>query len=76
MINIQTEVVHSKTKTAWNVIGTVLGCKYKIARIPYYISEGMEKTNTREKMEALEHAEFISYCLNNAEQIELKMNPR
>lgn len=29
------EVKHSQSKTAYNVVGTVLGCKYKIARCPY-----------------------------------------
>lgn len=28
-------VKHSESKTAWNVIGTVLGGKYKVARCPY-----------------------------------------
>jgi len=73
MKNIETEVVHSKSKTAWNVIGTTLGCKYKLARIPYDIIENMEKTNTRNKAEALAHAEFISYCFNNAERTQSRM---
>ena len=70
MKSIETEVVHSQSKTAWNVIGKTLGGKFKIARVPYYISDGLEKTNTRNKAEALEHAEFISYCLNNADRIQ------
>ena len=32
---IKTKVVHSQTKSAYNVVGTSLGNKYKIARIPY-----------------------------------------
>jgi len=68
MKTIKTEVKHSLSKKAWNVIGTELGGKFKIARVPYEISEGMEKMNTRNKAEALEHAEFISYCFNNADK--------
>jgi hypothetical protein len=69
MKSIETDVVHSKSKNAWNVVGTVLGGKYKIARIPYETVEGMEKTNTKNKAEALEHAEFICACFFNAENI-------
>ena len=35
MKTVKTKVVHSQTKSAWNVIGTDLGGKYKIARVPY-----------------------------------------
>jgi len=71
MNKIKTKVVHSQTKTAWNIVGEQLGTKYKIARVPYYQSEGndYEIMNTRNKTEALEHAEFISYCFNNADKI-------
>jgi len=66
MERIHTKVVHSKTKTAWNVVGETLGCKYKIARIPYDVFEGeySEQINTRNKHEALEHAQFISDAFN------------
>ena len=66
--NLKTKVVHSQSKTAWNVIGTQVGGKYKIARVPYIIS-GNEISDTREKSEALEHALFISYCFNNSNRI-------
>lgn len=71
MNKIKTKVVHSKSKTAWNVVGETLGCKYKIARVPYHIAEGdeYEIMNTRNKAEALEHALFISHCFNNADII-------
>ncbi|EJL66300.1 hypothetical protein [Flavobacterium sp. CF136] len=59
---INTKVVHSKTKDAFNVIGTSLGNKYKIARIPY-IDIGPEKK------EALNHALFISMCFNNSDSL-------
>ena len=71
MNKLKTKVVHSKSKTAWNVVGEELGRKYKIARIPYYeaIGEGYDILNTRNKNEALEHALFISHCFNNADKI-------
>ena len=62
---IKTEVVHSKSKTAWNVIGTCPGGKYKIARCPYHVIDGSEIYNTRSKYEALEHALFISNAFNS-----------
>jgi hypothetical protein len=65
------KIKHSESKNAWNVIGDIAGSKYKIARIPYYQSKekGMEVYNTRQKSEALEDAEFISFCLNNRQPI-------
>lgn len=66
---IKTQVVHSKSKSAWNVIGTGLGDKYKIARVPYLAETGNAIIDAREKAEALEHATFISFCFNNAELI-------
>lgn len=62
---VETEVVHSKSKDAWNVIGQTVGCKYKIARVPYLICDN-EILNTMAKSEALEHAEFISRAFNKA----------
>lgn len=66
--NIKTKVVHSQSKSAWNVIGDELGGKYKIARIPYFVCYD-ELINTRNRVEANKHAEFISWCFNNADQI-------
>ena len=68
MRNVKNAVVHSQSKTAWNIIGEIPGMKYKIARLPYEAGIS-EITDTRNKAEALEHAIFISYCLNNAETI-------
>lgn len=65
---IKTKVVHSQSKDAWNIVGTQLGKKYKIARVPYILTDRLE-TNDRDKNEALEHAEFISACFNNSELI-------
>ncbi|WP_395076323.1 hypothetical protein [Flavobacterium sp.] len=66
--NIKTKIVHSQSKTAWNIVGENLGGKYKIARIPYFIS-GNEIIDTIEKSEALRHAQFIVRCFNNSDKI-------
>lgn len=62
---METKVTHSDSKDAWNVVGTIPGCKYKIARVPY-IRTGDSAGDSRNIMEALEHAEFISDCFNNS----------
>jgi len=36
---IRTKVVHSTSKLAWNIVGTKLGGKYKIAIVPYVPSD-------------------------------------
>jgi len=64
--NIKTEVIHSQSKSAWNIIGKQLGGKYKIARIPYLIVPHSEILTTKNKYEALIHANFISQCFNNS----------
>ena len=68
-LNIKTTVVHSKSKAAWNVIGTRLGGKYKIARIPYAVHDWSEILTAKNRHEALVHAQFISQCFNNADKI-------
>lgn len=64
----KTRVVHSQTKSAWNVVGESPGGKYKIARVPY-LTIGNEDISDRNRVEALEHAEFISYCFNHSDVI-------
>ena len=68
----KTKVVHSETKDAWNVIGTMLGNKYKIARVPYYEedSDNFKVANAAWKKEAEKDAKFISECFNNREAID------
>lgn len=68
MENIACKVQHSKTTSQWNVVGTKLGAKYKLARVPYHNHED-DIIATREKAEALEIATFICMCLNNAKRI-------
>jgi len=36
-LRIRTKVVHSQSKSAWNVISTMAGMKNKIARVPYLV---------------------------------------
>jgi len=66
--NIETKVVHSESKPAWNVVGTNIGKKYKIARVPYFTgsTEEVDKIN---RIEAKNIADFISYCFNNSKKI-------
>ena len=61
----KTKVVHSSSKPAWNIVGTKLGGKYKIAVVPYVFSESIEVLD-KLRDQALEHAEYISYCLNRS----------
>lgn len=68
---LKVRVQHSQSKPAWNIVGTELGGRYKIARIPYVkLNEGKELE--AEMTEALERAEFIAWCLNNAQNLILK----
>lgn len=66
---IKTKVKHSESKNAWNIVGTKLGGKYKIARVPYLVVDDSEILTTRNKAEALKHAEWISFCFNNSDRI-------
>ena len=52
------------------VVGTDLGGKYKIARVPYLVVEDSEILTTRNKAEALEHAMFISHCFCNPDKVQ------
>lgn len=65
---IKTRVVHSQTKSAWNIVGEKLGGKYKIARVPYVCVNDQCVTD-KNRVEAFKHAEFISYCFNHSDAI-------
>ena len=67
MIKAKTKVIHSETKAAWNVVNTVPGQKYKIARVPYPVC-GDEETAKQERIDALKIARYISDCINNYEE--------
>ena len=66
---IKVKVVHSQSKTAWNIIGEKLGGKYKIARVPYVPMMNNEEWSEKNKTEAFQHAEFIAYCFNHSKDI-------
>ena len=61
--NIKTEVKHSNSKFAWNVLNTVLGGKRKIAVVPYIATDIDNKDDPMRK-EAFEIAKFISESFN------------
>lgn len=65
---IKTKVVHSRTKAGWNIVGESLGRKYKIAIIPYLVLDNQALSDTN-RIEAFQHAEFISYCFNHSDVI-------
>lgn len=69
MIPIHTAVVHSQSVSAWNVVGTELGKKFKIARVPYYIMTDNPEYSARQKEEAYTHAMYISQCFNKYEEL-------
>ncbi len=58
-VKLTTRVVHSMSKPAWNVIGTKLGSKFKIAQVPYV------DASPESKKEARLHALFISFSFNS-----------
>jgi len=53
------KVKHSESKNAFNVVGTVLGGNYKIARVPYF-AIGTPLANNRERLEAEANAKLIA----------------
>ena len=59
-----TKVIHSESKTAWNVVNTRVGGTYKLARVPYTICN-TGSIDERERKRALNIARYISECLNN-----------
>lgn len=66
---IKTKIIHSKSKNAWNVVGTTLGGKFKIASFPYPAESGTDKEtlsiNKATKNEAYKLAKFVKFCLGN-----------
>lgn len=54
-------VRHSESKKAWNVVGTALGRKYKIARCPYVFDEALsDSVNSKENEETKSNAQLIA----------------
>lgn len=55
------KVKHSESKDAWNIIGTNLGGRYKVARLPYLKCPGLgHDFNDREKREQRLNAQKMS----------------
>lgn len=54
------QVKHSESKPAFNVIGTALGGKYKIARCPYVVTGNDKGIDDREMREAEANARLIA----------------
>lgn len=54
------EIKHSFSKDAFNIIGTVLGGKYKVARVPYLVDEDFPEISDRNKNEAHADAKLIA----------------
>ena len=74
--NLKTKVVHSQSKSAWNVVGTEYGRKYKVARVPYVVMNQEQEAITKgNRDEAYQHALFISHCFNNSDFICDSMPP-
>jgi hypothetical protein len=66
---LKVKVVHSMSKPAYNIVGIApMGCKFKIARVPYVESEDKEVL-AMNKAEALSHADFICGCFNNSTEL-------
>lgn len=66
---LKVKLKHSQTKSAWNIIGTIPGDKYKIARIPYSVYDN-EIISNNNREEAYNIAEYIETCLNQSDFIE------
>jgi len=58
------EVKHSQSKSAFNIVGTVLGSKYKIARCPYSTFENNKILSEKEKRECEANALLMSEAPN------------
>ena len=58
MTVFQTKVVHSETKPAWNVVSTMLGSKFKLARVPYLPCDD-ESVAAQLKEEAFEYLKRV-----------------
>jgi len=64
MTKSKAKVMHSESKDAWNVIGTVLGGRWKIARFPYLQIEGSQDYNEKEKIEQYSNAMLLADAIN------------
>lgn len=73
------KIKHSESKNAFNIIGTIVGGNYKIARVPYSVDEKYSDTiNDIFRTEAERNARLIAAapdllhaCQNSLLQLEL-----
>lgn len=64
-------IKHSTKNPAWNVVGTVLGGRHKIARCPYHVNESLsEEWNNKEMDEQKANAQLISKAPEMLEMLE------
>jgi hypothetical protein len=63
-IKDKVKVVHSQTKSAWNIIGTTIGMHYKYARIPYYSDDKFPEITSEYRKTAYDLAASIVEFLN------------
>lgn len=55
------EIKHSETKDAFNICGTLVGDKYKIARISYLVTKSSMKLTEKDKTQAKYDAQLIAH---------------
>jgi hypothetical protein len=65
------EVKHSESKSAFNIVGTQLGGKYKLARVPYLVDDRLGELNDTWKQEAEANAKLIAAAPELLEALEL-----
>ena len=63
------KVLHSKSKSSWNIVSNKLNTKFKIAQIPYVTDDRFKEVSEKNRLEAFEYANFISKALNNMKEV-------
>ena len=64
------EIKHSESKDAFNICGTLVGGKYKIARIPYLVTKSSIKLTEKDKKNAQYDAQLIAHAPEMLEMLE------
>ena len=64
------EIKHSETKDAFNICGTLVGDKYKIARISYLVTKSSMKLTEQDKTQAKYDAQLIAHAPEMLEMLE------
>jgi len=63
------DIRHSESKNAYNVVGTVLGGKYKVARCPYVDGSDMSEAKANAALIAAA-PELLEACLEFVRKVE------